>query len=201
MRHRLPLLGLPLIGLSLIAVCVVAAAPAWALDLPPRKVGLWDLKMNFEGRNIPPQAMQQCIDAETDKLMNSIGGNMQKEACSKQDVTKTGDTIVVDSVCKFGTATTTSHGVVSGDFNSAYTVKVTSKREGGPQMPGMPADGSSNMTIEAKWLGACKADQKPGDMIMAGGRKINIRDMQNLQNMMGGVGGGARQMTPPPAPK
>ena len=37
------------------------------------------------------------------------------------------------------------------------------------------------MTIEAKWLGACKADQKPGDMIMAGGRKMNIRDLQNCQ--------------------
>ena len=30
------------------------------------------------------------------------------------------------------------------------------------------------MTIAAKWLGACKADQKPGDIIMAGGRKFNI---------------------------
>ena len=36
------------------------------------------------------------------------------------------------------------------------------------------------MTIAAKWLGSCKADQKPGDIIMAGGRKFNILDMQNL---------------------
>jgi hypothetical protein len=30
------------------------------------------------------------------------------------------------------------------------------------------------MTYSAKWLGPCAADQKPGDMIMADGRKINI---------------------------
>jgi hypothetical protein len=90
---------------------------------------------------------------------------------------KVGSTIVVDSVCKMGPMTITSHGVVSGDFNSAYTVKVSSKREGGPAIPGMPADGTSNMTIDAKWMGACKADQKPGDMIVAG-RKFNVRDMQ-----------------------
>jgi hypothetical protein len=28
-------------------------------------------------------------------------------------------------------------------------------------------------------MGACKADQKPGDMVMAG-RKINVRDLQNM---------------------
>jgi hypothetical protein len=44
----------------------------------------------------------------------------------------------------------------------------------------MPA-GATTMGIAAKWLGPCKADQKPGDMIMAGGRKLNIRDMLKLQ--------------------
>jgi hypothetical protein len=166
--------------LLLAAIAVLCATPAAALDLPARKAGLWEIKMTFEGRNLPSQTSQHCIDAETDKLMNSIGGSMSQEACSKQDVQKVGSTIVVDSVCKFGATTSTSHGVVTGDFNSAYTVKVNSKREGGPNVPGMPADGTSSMTIEAKWLSACLADQKPGDMIRPGGRKVNIRDMQNL---------------------
>ncbi len=162
---------------------LICAAPAAALDLPARKAGLWEIKMTFEGRNLPEQTAQHCIDAETDKLMNSIGGNMRGDMCSKQDVQKVGATIVVDSVCKIGPITTTSHGVVSGDFSSAYTVKVTSKREGIPAIPGMPADGTTNMTIDAKWTGPCAADQKPGDMIMAGGRKINIRDLQNLPGL------------------
>ena len=163
--------------LTIIAFTLVCASPAAALDLPARKAGLWELKMNFEGRTIPPQTIQQCIDAATDKQMNSIGGNMGRETCSKQDVQKVGATIVVDSVCQVGAAKTTSHGVISGDFNSAYTVKVSSKREGGPAVPGMPADGTSNMTMEAKWLGACKADQKPGDMVMGNGMKMNVRDL------------------------
>lgn len=162
------------------AVSVLIVTPAAALDLPARKAGLWEIKTTMEGRNQQPQVAQHCIDAETDKLMNSIGGDMRKEACSKQDVQKVGASYVIDSVCKFGTMTSTSHGVVTGDFNSAYTVKLTSKHEGGPNIPGMPADGASNLTLEAKWLGACAADQKPGDMIMAGGRKVNIRDMQNM---------------------
>src|SRR5262245_34283469 len=175
--------------LPLVILALVCAAPAVALDLPARKPGLWEIKMTFEGRNLPAQTSQHCIDAETDKLMQSIGGGMREDMCSKRDVQKVGATIVIDSVCKIGDATTTSHAVVTGDFSSAYTVKVDSKREGGRPLPGRPADGTSTMTIEAKWTGAC-GDLKPGDMVMAGGRKMNIRDMQKM-----GMPGG------PPAPK
>jgi Protein of unknown function (DUF3617) len=193
---------LPIAALLLACATSGATAPASALDLPARKPGLWEMKMTFEGRNLPTQVSQHCIDAETDKQMSALGGNMRRDMCEKQDVTNTGGTIVVDSVCKIGAATTTSHGVISGDFSSAYTVKVSSKREGGPAMPGAAGDGTSNMTIEAKWLGACQADQKPGDMILANGRKLNIRDMPNLQQGLEKIKGlqgltGAR----PPAPK
>ena len=75
--------------------------------------------------------------------------------------------------------------MVSGDFNSAYTVKVESKQEGGQSMPGMPPGaGAMKMTIDAKWLGPCAAGQKPGDMIMSNGMKMNVRDMP-----MGAPGG------------
>jgi hypothetical protein len=170
MRHRL--------AFALVILCV---APAAALDLPARKAGLWEMTMTFEGRGMPPQVSQHCIDAETDKQMSAIGSGMQKDMCSKQDISRVGSTIVIASVCKVGPMTMTSHAVVSGDFNSAYTVKSTSKQDGGPTLPGMPA--STSMTIEAKWTGACKADQKPGDIIMAGGRKMNIRDLQSMQGM------------------
>jgi hypothetical protein len=167
------------------AIATLIVTPAVALDLPARKPGLWEIKTVMEGGFQPTQVAQHCIDAETDKLMSSMGGDMRKEACSKQDVKKDGATYVIESVCKFGPMTSTSRGVISGDFNSAYTVKMTSKREGGPNFPGMPGGGDSNMTIEAKWLSACTADQKPGDIVMADGRKMNVRDMDNMmQNMM-----------------
>ena len=162
---------------------LLAATPAFALDMPPRKAGLWELKMSMEGRSMPTQTFQHCIDAATDKAMNDIGGGMRAEQCSKQDMQRSGNTITVDSVCNIGGATTTSRAVVTGDFNSGYTVKVNSKREGGPAIPGMPAE--TNMTIEAKWTGPCKADQKPGDIIMANGMKMNIIEMRK-----GGAGRG-----------
>jgi hypothetical protein len=50
-------------------------------------------------------------------------------------------------------------------------MKVTA--EGG-LLPG----GKMTMTMEGKWLGACAADQRPGDIMMGNGVKINIPDMQ-----------------------
>jgi hypothetical protein len=165
---------------ALILATALIATPALAQDMPSRKAGLWEMTMTLEGRSMPPQTMQQCIDASTDKAMQDMSQGMRGQTCSKREMNKVGNTIVFDSVCSVGAGTATSHGVVSGDFNSAYTVKINSKRAGGP--PNIPTE--TNMSIAAKWLGACKADQKPGDIIMANGRKMNVTDMQR-----GGAGG------------
>src|ERR1044071_4770706 len=125
--------------------------------------------------------------------MQDMSQGMRGQSCSKRETKKVGNTIVFDSVCSMGAGTTTSHGVVAGDFNSAYTVKINSKREGGPPIPNMPAE--TNMNIAAKWLGPCKADQKPGDIIMANGMKMNVTDMQK-----GGAGGPPGMRGPPGMP-
>jgi hypothetical protein len=101
---------------------------------------------------------------------------MRAENCSKQDVRRSGSTITIDSVCRLGDVTTTSQGIVTGSFESGYTMKMTSKREGGPPVLGMPAE--TRMTIEAKWTGPCKSDHKPGDVIMPNGMKMNVGDLQ-----------------------
>ena len=68
--------------------------------------------------------------------------------------------------------------MVSGDFDSAYTVEVTSTREGGTAVPGIAPGGETHMKIAANWLGACAAGQRPGDIIMSNGMTMNILDMQ-----------------------
>src|SRR4051812_10026222 len=144
--------------LPCLAFAFIWAAPAAAADLPARKPGLWELKMAFEGGNLPAQTAEHCIDAETDKLMSATGGSVVQEMCSKPEIQKTGDTIIVDSTCKIGPFSTSSHAVITGDFDSAYTVKVVSKQEG-PALPGMPTE--RTMTIDAKWAGPARPTRSP----------------------------------------
>ena len=175
--------------MSSIFALAILATPALAIDMPQRKAGLWELTMNFDGGRLPVQTMKHCIDAETDKLMNSPAGSMGREQCTQSNVQRVGSTIVVDSTCKFANVTNVSHAVISGDFNSAYTVKVSTRREGGGAVAqAIPAQ--TSMTIDARWAGPCQGDQKPGDMIMPGGIKVNVLKMQK---MMGAISGGAPQ--------
>ena len=57
---------------------------------------------------------------------------MAKEICSKNEIQKTATGYVTDSVCEIGGMKMNSHSEIIGDFNSAYTVKVTSQQQGGP---------------------------------------------------------------------
>jgi hypothetical protein len=103
--------------------------------------------------------------------------------CSRQEISRDGEDYVIDSTCQIGPMTSTSHIVVSGDFQSAYTVNMTSEMSGAA-MAGMP--GTNNMTQEARWISAdCTDGMAPGDMLMPGGMKTNVKDMMK---MMGGGG-------------
>jgi hypothetical protein len=46
------------------------------------QTGLWELKLVFEGGPAPTQTFQHCIDAATDKQMNTVGGGMRADQCS-----------------------------------------------------------------------------------------------------------------------
>jgi hypothetical protein len=165
-----------------LASCVLALLPAldaYADEMPVRKAGLWEMKMIRPGSPIPVMTLQHCTDEATDKAMSTVFAPMSKEICSRHDLQKTATGYASDSVCDIGGAVTTSHSDIAGDFNSAFTVKSTSHREGGPSI--LPRDATT--TIEAKWLGVCKSDQKPGDIVMPGGFKLNIKDAEKLKGL------------------
>jgi hypothetical protein len=165
-------------AVALFLLATVPATDAAAVDLPTRKAGLWEMKMVRTGGSIPDMTMQHCTDASTDKQM-STSFSPGKETCAKQDIQKTATGYVSDSVCTVAGMTVTSHAEITGDFNSAYTVKSTAHTE----RAGSAAKESATM-VEAKWLGACKADQKPGDIVMPGGMKMNILELDKMKSMM-----------------
>ena len=174
--RRLFLVSCSAVGL----LALLPVSGAVAVELPIRKAGLWEMKVLSTGAPSPEMTMQQCTDETTDKDMSTAFSPMAKDMCSKQDIQKTSAGYVTDSVCAIAGTTIKSKAEITGDFNSAYTVKSTSRSEGGPA--GAARDSST--TIEAKWLGACKADQKAGDIMMPGGMKMNVKDMEKLKALI-----------------
>ena len=146
----------------------LTATPVSAADAPARKAGLWEVKTTIEGQG-RPVTVQQCIDASTDQMLQSSAGPFAAPLCTGREVTKSDAGMTIDTHCSFNGKAANAHAVVSGSFDSAYTMTVTA--EGGALPP-------VKMTIEGKWLSACAAGQQPGDVIMAGGVKVNIPELQ-----------------------
>lgn len=156
------------------------AGAAMAADMPKRKPGLWEINMQMDGvPNMGP--MQQCIDQNTDNLMQQQA-KKGKTDCSVMDIKPSGNKVSIHTVCKIDGSTATTDGVFEGAFDSSYKGKL--KTRFNPPMHGMS---ESNMTQEARWLGACKPGQKPGDVIMPNMGSVNINEMMKdpkMQEMM-----------------
>jgi hypothetical protein len=157
--------------LAISLVALLSATPAPAAELPSRKPGLWQVKTSIENSNAPVKVIQQCIDATTDQMLQSSAGPLSAAACPERDVKRSDASMTIDSACTLDGKGATAHADVSGSFDSAYTMTVTALSEA---MPG----GKMIMTMEGKWLGPCAADQKPGDIILSNGTKINVPELQ-----------------------
>ena len=80
-----------------------------------------------------------------------------------------GDKLIIDATCKVAKTTATTHAVITGKFDSAY--KIESKSTFDPPLRG---EREGTAVLEARWTGACKPNQKPGDVMLPSGAKINV---------------------------
>jgi uncharacterized protein DUF3617 len=155
---------------------ISAASLAEDIDLPARKAGLWDMKTRITGGGVPIVSMQQCTDATAEKDLRQVYSPMSKEVCDKRVVHKTTDGYTLDRSCRLGDDTYTTHADITGDFEKQYQAHLTTRSA--DEAPDDPP--ATDLTMEAKYLGPCKSDQQPGDIIMMG-IKINIKDIIKLR--------------------
>jgi hypothetical protein len=159
---------LMILFLTLAGVMALSASAAAAADLPSRRPGLWQVTTSITGK-AGPRVILQCIDATTDQMMQSSAGPYSAAACPQRDARQSADSITIDSTCTVAGKPATAHATITGRFDSAYTMTVTSHSEALPSS-------DMTMTVDGKRLGPCAADQRPGDMIFENGRKINLLD-------------------------
>lgn len=172
---------------------VETSAPAKAVTgpvaPPKRKPGLWSQTMTTKGMS---QTTKICIGPDTDTKMNAWGQQVGKDICQKNAINRTLTGWSFESECDMGQGGhISSHGEATGDFDGGYTMKITSVTSGSSMAQ---ANGTHEMTLQAKYDGACPADMKGGDMVMnvpgmKGGMKMNIEEMAAMR---GGAGAGRK---------
>lgn len=153
-----------------------------AEEFPARKPGLWEMKMTQEGRP-DAQASRQCVDEQTDAQMREMGASMSAQlgggSCASPEIRSEGGGYVVESECSLMGTRMKSRAVFKGDFASSYSGQAEASYD--PPLMGMA---KSKTNISARWLGPCEPGQKPGDIIMPNGMKLNLQDMRQMGEVM-----------------
>jgi len=124
------------------------------VEPPHRKPGMWEQSIELPGGK--PMTMQMCIDEETEKQYSAMGRN--RPGCT-HEFHKIPGGYAFKGTCEGKTAT----GTAIGDFDKAIKVEVDS--------------GGTHMTSNLKYLGPCPAERKPGDVVIPGGRVVNMKDL------------------------
>jgi hypothetical protein len=171
------LAGLAVAGALLI--WLGAVQPAAAAELPIRKPGLWEIKIKLTGGAAPTAMMKHCTDETIDRQMSTMFNPLAQQPCPSNDIQKHPDRYTIDSVCRADNKSVTLHSDITGDFTTSYMVVTETKTQEEPDSE--PA--VTNMTLEGRYLGPCKAEQKPGDVVMAGGLRVNLKNMDKYREM------------------
>lgn len=97
---------------------------------------------------------------------------MKKGSCSIGSFKRVGISWIAESVCKESRTVVVSQSVASGDFQTQYRIDTlvfyspplaNNKRE-------------DKEAVAARYLGACAAGQRPGDLVVPGMGVLNMGD-------------------------
>jgi hypothetical protein len=151
---------------------ILATGLAQAQEVPKRKSGLWEIKRMSTRTDDQPSISQMCVDEATDNPLRRLAEGMRSETCQIEKMSRDGDKLVIDATCKLRRKyASKTHAVITGKFDSAY--KIESKSTYDPPLLG---NAEGHAVLEAKWTGPCKADQRPGDIILPSGLKVHVND-------------------------
>lgn len=132
-----------------------------------RKQGLWEQRLS-DGQTT--QVTRLCLNGAAHLAMAYLGEGLNRDLCSKRQMVRGADgTWTFSSTCAAsGGARVTTSGTASGDYTSHYQLKLQRSQVGG-LTPGV-----RNYVVDAAWKGDCPPNMKPGDMVLADGRKAAI---------------------------
>lgn len=144
----------------------VATSRALADDAFPRRMeGLWEISISSDKTTT---VMKQCIDEKTDSKLQQMGSQVGQN-CTRMQTRKEGSSYVSEADCEMAGSRIRSRAVITGDFSSSYQGDVSATYD-----PPLMGKSEGKTRISAKRLGACAADQRPGDIILPDGTKMNM---------------------------
>ena len=167
-----------IVGVAGATLFVAGANLSLAQSMPKMKAGMWENTVmsdaaGAKGKGEPTKSTM-CIDDSVTEQMMKMGQGMAQAMCSKNTSQISGNKMTGSVECKMGGSTINSTSVTT--FNGDTSYRSESKSVYTPPLYGM----KETVTVtEAKYVGACKAGMKPGD-INTMGITMNIIEMNKM---------------------
>ena len=148
------------------------AASAQGADPPILKSGLWEvLRTSTQQPERKIQTMM-CLDDSVQAQMRDFGMGAAKEMCAQTVPSIEGNRMTVTATCKLGQTTLKSSAVTTFNGNTSYHMDSSATYD-----PPLGTMKDMKMSIDAKWVGACKPGQQPGDITLETGQTVNVKQM------------------------
>lgn len=174
-EQRLKIMRYPRAAFFVSLVIVIGLAAAG--DLPQRKPGLWEMSLSSPGSRRPPRISRYCIDAATAALMDNYAAGATQKTCRKNESHREGASIIIDSECTISSSKVTGRAVVTAADGDHVHVTIHSHFD-----PALFGSADLDTIQDSRWLGACPADMRPGDVITATGQKVNLKSVMGTSN-------------------
>jgi hypothetical protein len=143
-------------------------------DLPLRKAGHWEIKTVMdEGFGPREQVLTMCIDADMERNTASASRQDHAKSCALYEIKKGTDATVVDAKCQFEGRNVESRTEMSGDFEHAFKILITSTTSGSER--GQSVSVKRTITQEGKYLGEDCGSLRAGEAMGSDGHKIMVQ--------------------------
>jgi hypothetical protein len=162
------------------------ATCALAQDYPKLKPGLWEMERAAASSANQPNRMTMCLDDSVQKEMFDMGSGAMQGMCSKHDFKLSGNRGTGDFVCDIGGSRMRSKSTMVLSGNTGYRTEIHTTYD-----PPFMGQNESTTVLTARYVGACKQGQRPGDIVLPNGQTLNMRDA------MGGAKAGGAKGRPP----
>jgi Protein of unknown function (DUF3617) len=157
-----------------LAAAAVGVAGADEPQLPFLKDGFWESHIHQTVNDQQTEhTVRMCQTADTQRQERAFSASLrQKNQCSYSVKRQSANVYVSENRCQAGAlAGTLSQGTMTFRGDTAYHNEVH-----------LLQNGNVKTTItDAKYVGACPADMKPGDTILDNSARFNISDNQSTR--------------------
>jgi hypothetical protein len=158
-------------------LCSLAlACDASAAEPPVLRSGLWEVARSGGQQPEPKSLTTMCLDESVQAQMREFGMGATKDMCSQNERSVEGNKMTMTTTCNLGQTTMKTSSVMTFSGNTAYHMDSNSTYD--PPLMNMR---ESKASVDAKWVGACKPGQQPGDVTLETGQTVNIKQMMGTK--------------------